>query len=53
MTTDERIITAVQTKSGEYKDGTKFGDLLDKTLKSGVEVKEVYGDKAYFPQRHT
>jgi transposase len=48
MTTDERIITAVQTKSGEYKDGTDFNTLLDRTLEAGFEPEEVYGDKAYF-----
>jgi transposase len=48
MTTDERIITAVQTKSGEYKDGTAFNALLERTRESGVKIKEVYGDKAYF-----
>ena len=48
MTADERIITAVQTSDGAYVDGTKFNELLDKTKGGTVEVKEVYGDKAYF-----
>jgi transposase len=50
MTTEERIITAVNVSSGEYADGTEFGPLMARTLASGMEVKEVYGDKAYFRQ---
>jgi len=48
MTTDERIITAVSVHSGDYVDGKGFKSLLDQTLESGVDVREVYGDKAYF-----
>ena len=48
MTAEERIITAVDAHSGEYTDGTEFAALLERTLKSGALVKEVYGDKAYF-----
>lgn len=48
MTADERIITAVEAHNGEYVDGKGFGTLLEKTLECGVEVKELYGDKAYF-----
>lgn len=48
MTADERIITAMDVHSGEYVDGKDFNKLLDETSKSGVEVKELYGDKAYF-----
>ena len=48
MTTDERIITAVDVHSGEYIDGTGFHDLLEKTEKAGVKVEEVTADKAYF-----
>lgn len=48
MTTDERIITAAEVHSGAYVDGKEFDDLLNRTLKTGVEVKELYGDKAYF-----
>jgi len=48
MTTDERIITAVSVHSGEYVDGKDFSTLADRTLQSGMTVKEVYGDKAYF-----
>ena len=48
MTTDERIITAVKVHSGEYADGADFKKLLEETQKSGLEIEEVYGDKAYF-----
>jgi hypothetical protein len=48
MTTEERLITAVETYSGEYKDGTEFDVLWDRSLESGIDPEEVYGDKAYF-----
>lgn len=48
MTTDERLITSVETKPGAYMDGGEFASLLERTKESGVEIKEVYGDKAYF-----
>ena len=48
MTTDERIITAVDVHSGEYVDGAEFEALIEKTKESGINVMEVYGDKAYF-----
>ena len=48
MTTDERIITAVEVRSGEYVDGTEFDTLLERTKTAGIAPTEVYGDKAYF-----
>lgn len=48
MTADERIITAMDVHTGEYTDGKEFEPLLQRTKSSGVEVKELYGDKAYF-----
>jgi transposase len=48
MTTDERIITAVRTADGAYTDGNYAKEMLEDTLESGMTVKEVYGDKAYF-----
>ena len=48
MTTDERIITAADAHNGEYVDGKEFAPLLEKTLHTGMEVSEFYGDKAYF-----
>lgn len=48
MTIEERIITAVGVNSGAYVDGTQFDELMEQTKKSGVIIKEVYRDKAYF-----
>jgi len=48
ITTNERIITAVNVDNGAYVDGTKFDELLELTKKSGITINEVYGDKAYF-----
>lgn len=48
MTADERIITAADIHSGEYVDGKEFAPLLERTKASGVTVRELYGDKAYF-----
>ena len=45
---DERIITAVDVHDGEYVDGKEADNLIERTEASGVEVKTVYGDKAYF-----
>ena len=48
MTTEERLITAVQVGSGVYVDGTKIERLLEDTQASGLKLKELYGDRAYF-----
>ena len=48
MTTDERIITAIDVHTGEYVDGKEFEELLNRTIDTGLSVKEMYGDKAYF-----
>lgn len=48
MTTDERIITSVRTANGAYVDGNYAKEMLTQTEDSGIEIKEVYGDKAYF-----
>lgn len=48
MTTDERIITSVRTSHGAYTDGNYVKEMLAETRKSGMTIKEVYGDKAYF-----
>jgi transposase len=50
MTTGERIILSVLTSSGEYVDGTEFKALMSQAVSSGMDIKEVYGDKAYFRQ---
>ena len=48
MTTDERIITAVDVHSGEYVDGTEFHELLEKTdIDDKIKAQaEVIKDKA-------
>ncbi len=48
MTTDERIITAVTVSDGAYVDGTDFTRLMELTEKTGLDIQEIYGDKAYF-----
>ena len=48
MTAVERMITAVHVDHGAYVDGTQFPELMERTQKSGVTIKEFYGDKAYF-----
>ena len=48
MTADERIITAMDIHTGEYVDGKEFSTLLEKTVKTGAKISELYGDKAYF-----
>ena len=48
MTADERIITAMDIHTGEYVDGKEFSTLLEKTVKTGTKVSELYGEKAYF-----
>lgn len=48
MTTDERIITSVKTADGAYVDGSYTKEMILKTKESGIEIKEFYGDKAYF-----
>jgi transposase len=48
MTTEERIITAVRTADGAYMDGSYTKEMLEQTRKSGMNIEEFYGDKAYF-----
>jgi len=48
QTTDGSLITSVTVEPGSYVDGSKFKDQLECTLLSGLTVKGVYGDKAYF-----
>ena len=48
ITTEDRIITAVRVNDGSYVDGTQFHELIELTKKTGVNIEEVYGDKAYF-----
>lgn len=48
ITTEQRIITAVTVENGAYVDGTEFDKLMGLTEKTGLNIEEVYGDKAYF-----
>ncbi|RYG70959.1 transposase, partial [Lentibacillus lipolyticus] len=48
ITTEDRLITAVNVSDGSYVDGKRFDELLELTKKSGITIDEVYGDKAYF-----
>lgn len=48
MIPEERIISAVNVQDGAYVDGTKFRELYTRTKECGIEIKEAYGDKAYF-----
>lgn len=48
MIPEERIITAIEVSDGAYVDGSKFADLYQRTRESNFDIKEVYGDKAYF-----
>lgn len=48
MLTEEKIITAIDVNDGSYVDGTNTEDQLKRTTAAGIEINEVYGDKAYF-----
>ena len=48
MIPGERIITAVTVGSGAYVDGAEFEKLYNMTKECGVNIKDVYADKAYF-----
>ncbi|MBZ4647189.1 MAG: transposase [Clostridia bacterium] len=48
LTTDERIITAVRVYDGAYVDGSGTKELCELTIGAGIDVKEFYGDKAFF-----
>lgn len=48
MIPEERIIMAVKTCDGAYVDGINFEELYKRSKDCGINIKEVYGDKAYF-----
>jgi transposase/curved DNA-binding protein CbpA len=48
MIPEERMITALTVEDGAYVDGTEFNELYNRTKDCGIEIKEAYGDKAYF-----
>ncbi len=45
--TKERIVTALEITSGEAPDGKYLPELVEKSKRAGIDVKEVIGDKAY------
>ena len=48
LTTEGRLITAVGVHGGSYVDGADFKDQYERSKKSGLKIKNFYGDKAYF-----
>jgi hypothetical protein len=48
QTTDGSLITSVTVEPGSYVDGSNFKEHLEETVKCGLTVTGVYGDKAYF-----
>lgn len=48
MQTNEGIITSIKVENGAYVDGENFAELKELTEETGIKIKEVYGDKAYF-----
>ncbi|MBM7650158.1 hypothetical protein JOC78_003142 [Bacillus ectoiniformans] len=44
---DERVITAAVVTTGEKSDGKYLGELIEKTLATGMEIDTVIGDTAY------
>ena len=47
MMTEEGIITGMTVQPGNYRDGDRFKELLDKTKEAGITPNAAYGDKAY------
>lgn len=45
--TEDRIITGIEVTTGEAPDGKYLENLVKKSKQTGIEVKEVIGDKAY------
>lgn len=45
--TTERIVTGLEVTSGEAPDGKYLPQLVEKSKKAGIKVKEVIGDAAY------
>ena len=48
LTTDGGIITSVTVNNGAYVDGSDFEFIYNNSVISGLDVKEFFGDKAYF-----
>ena len=47
MMTEERIVTAATTTTGEKHDGKELKTLIEKTQKNGIELEAIVGDGAY------
>ena len=45
--TEEGIITGMTVQPGNYRDGDRYKDLLEKTKKAGITPTAAYGDRAY------
>lgn len=50
--TEERIITAAIITSGEKTDGKQLEELINKSKNTGMEIKNVIGDKAYSEKKN-
>lgn len=50
--TEERIITGIEVTHGGEPDGKQFPSLLEKTINSGIQVKEAIGDMAYVSENN-
>jgi len=48
LTTSGRLITGVGLHNGAYVDGTDFNKLFELSSNAGLNIKAIYGDKAYF-----
>jgi len=48
MIPEEQIITAVEVYDGAHVDGEEYEKLFNNTKDCNIEIKEAYGDKAYF-----
>ena len=48
MIPEEQIITAVEVYDGAHVDGENFEKLFKATEECNIEIKDAYGDKAYF-----
>lgn len=44
---DDRIITGIEVTDGAQPDGLQLPELIEKSKKNGVDIKEIIGDMAY------
>ncbi len=50
--TEERIITAAIITSGEKTDRKQLEELINKSKNTGMEIKNIIGDKAYSEKKN-